>query len=290
MGRNAFEQGGHVGIGQGDGDSLLQIGAGQGLADLGVLPKERHEAAVGIGTLEAGLDRLGQLRRLRADEEELGEGVADQQVLIDHQVGILCRQLAAFGEDFHQTTGEEIQLVAVIHQAKQVAVAPGIGGNACQFQDLVVGPAHPLCGFQFLEVCQGVDLVEPLLGIGVDEGEAQPFQATKQRDWHCGEGGFQRAGGTHPEHIDDLALGKRLLEAVLVEIEVDPLQLVGLPGVVERQFQQLELVFVVEIVDRSAGDLDGERLCLCQQWQAQAQPDEPFHALISCRIRDLPGV
>ena len=103
-------------------------------------------------------------------------------------------------------------------------------------------------------------------------------------------GGFQRAGGTHPEHIDDLALGKRLLEAVLVEIEVDPLQLVGLPGVVERQFQQLELVFVVEIVDRSAGDLDGERLCLCQQWQAQAQPDEPFHALISCRIRDLPGV
>ncbi len=269
---------------------MIQVGACQGLADPGVLVEEFHEAAVGIGPFQPCLDRLGQLGGLWTDEEELGEGVADEQMLIDDQVGILRHQLAALGKDLHQTAREEVQLVAVIHQAEQVAVAPRIGGNACLLQDLVVGPPHPLCRLQLLEILQGIDLVELLLGIGVNEGEAQSFQPAKQRNGNGDQGGFEGAGGAHPEHIDGLAPGEGLLEAVLIEVELDPFQLVGLSGAVERQFQQLELVLVVEVVDRPAGDLDGERLCLCQQWQAQAQPDEPFHALFSCRVRDLPGV
>ncbi|MNR30032.1 hypothetical protein D3C85_1474610 [compost metagenome] len=149
------------------------------------------------------------------------------------------------------------------------------------FQDLVVGPADPLRRLQLLEVRQGVDLVELLLGVAVDEGDPQAFQAAKQWDGDRDEIGLEGAGGAHPEHIDDLTPTQLLLQAVLIEVEFDPLQLERLPGAIERQFQQLELVFVVEVIDRPAGDLDGESLCLCQQRQAQTQSDEPFHSLLS---------
>ena len=124
----------------------------------------------------------------------------------------------------------------------------------------------------------------------MNERQPQPFQTAEQRNGDGDQGGFEGAGGTHPEHIDGFALAQLLLQGELIEIEVDPLQLVGLSGTVECQLQQLELVFAVEVIDRSAGDLDGESLRLCQQRQAQTQLDEPFHALISCRVRDLPGV
>ena len=252
--------------------------------------EELHEAAVGIGPLQSCLDRLGQLGRLWADEEELGEGVADQQVLLYGEIGVLGRQLTAFREDLHQTAGKEVELVAVVDETEQVAVASRIGRNARLLQDLVVGPANPLGRLQLPEIRQGIDLVELLLGIAVDERQPQSFQTTEQRNGDGDQGGFEGAGGTHPEHVDGFALAQLLLQGELIEIEVDPLQLVGLSGTVECQLQQLELVFAVEVVDRSAGDLDGERLRLCQQRQAQTQLDEPFHALISCRVRDLPGV
>ena len=50
------------------------------------------------------------------------------------------------------------------------------------------------------------------------------------------------------------------------------------------------LVLLVKIVDGTAGDLDRQNLCLCQQRQAQTQLDEPFHSLFSCRFRNVSGV
>ncbi len=199
-------------------------------------------------------------------------------------------QFAALGKDLHQTAREEIELVAVVDETKQRAVATGISRDTGVFQDLVVSPAHTLCRFQLLEIGQRIDLVELLLSVAVDEGEAQAFQTAKQRDRDGNEGGFECAGGTHPEYIDGLSLAQLLLQAVLVEVEFDLLDAKRLSGMCQRQFQQFELIFLVEIVDWSAGNLDREGLCLCQQRQTQAQSEEPFHSLLSCRIRDLPGV
>ncbi len=290
MGRNALEQRRHIGVGQLDGDPLVEIGAGQRFADLRVFTEELHEAAVGIGPLKAGLDRLGQFGVLGADEEELGEGVADQQMLLDGEVGVLRHQLAALGEDLHHGARKEIDLVAVVDQAKQGAEATGVGGDAGTFQNLVVGPTDPLRRFHLPQISQGIDLVELLLGISVDEGEAQPFQPAKQRNGDGQQGGFERAGGTHPENIDGLALAQLLLEGELVEIELDGLDAKGGTGVGQGQFQQLVLVLLIEIVDGATGHLDRQNLCLCQQRQAQTQFDEPFHSLFSCRVRDVPGV
>ena len=143
---------------------------------------------------------------------------------------------------------------------------------------------------QLFEIGQGIDLVELLLSIRVDERQPQPFQTAKQRNGDGNQGGFECAGGAHPEDVDGLALAQLLLEGELVEVEFDRLDAKGLPGAGQGQFQQLVLVLLVKIVDGTAGDLDRQNLCLCQQRQAQTQLDEPFHSLFSCRFRNVSGV
>lgn len=68
-------------------------------------------------------------------------------MLLYGEIGVLGRQLTAFREDLHQTAGKEVELVAVVDETEQVAVASRIGCYARLLQDLVVGPANPWAAF-----------------------------------------------------------------------------------------------------------------------------------------------
>ena len=105
---------GHVGLGRGDGDSLLQIGMLARASRIWGSPEERHEAAVGIGHAQAGLDRLAQLpgdSGLTKKNSAKGSGSAgaDQSPGWDIVPPACCVRR----KDFHQTTGK-VQLVAVV--------------------------------------------------------------------------------------------------------------------------------------------------------------------------------
>ena len=217
----------------------------------------------------------------RADEEELGEGVADQQVLFHHQVGVLAGELPLLGEDLHQAAGEEVEPTAVVDQSKQIGEAGHVGGDTRLLIDPIVGPADALCGSHLPELLQVCYLAELLLILLVDEGDSQAFEAAKQRHGHGQQGRLQGAGGPHPEDIDLFALPQLLLQGELVQIDIDLLYPKRLAGVAQGEIQQLELVVAVQLVDGAFGDLDHKILRLRQQGQAQTQGDEPFHCLHS---------